>query len=285
MPSTDAPTSSITVTSDAPSPLDRARAMWALGDYPAVAHDVISEIGRVTVEAAGVTAADRVIDVAAGSGNAAIPAARTGARVLATDLTPELLDAGRLEAQRHGVHLTWEAADAQALPYADDAFDVALSTVGVMFAPDHQACADELVRVVRPDGRVALASWTPDGFIGQMLATLRPYLPPPPAGARPGTLWGDSDHVATLLGDRVTDVTTEKRMLHVSCFDHPDVFRDFFKTKYGPTIVAYRGLGDDTDRIAALDHDLSDLAARHDVGGDHGFAMDWEYLLVTARVA
>lgn len=263
----------------------RSRTMWALGDYPSVAHDVIPELGRIAVEAAQVGPSDSVIDVAAGSGNAAIPAARAGARVLATDLTPELLAAGQQQAEGLGLDIGWEVADAESLPYGDDTFDVALSTVGVMFAPDHQACADELVRVVRPDGRVALASWTPDGFIGQMLATLRPYLPPPPAGARPGTLWGDSDHVATLLGDRVTDVTTEKRMLHVSCFDHPDVFRDFFKTKYGPTIVAYRGLGDDTDRIAALDHDLSDLAARHDVGGDHGFAMDWEYLLVTARVA
>ena len=267
-----------------PSPKDKARALWALGDYTAVAHDVIAELGGVAVEAARISAHQRVIDVAAGAGNAAIPAARRGARVIATDITPELLARGALDAQRAGVELTWEVADAEALPYADDAFDVATSVVGVMFAPDHQACADELVRVVRPGGAVALINWTPQGFIGQMLATLRPYLPTPPPGARPGTLWGDPDHVTGLLGDRVSDVQWERRTLRVSCFDHPDLFREFFKQKYGPTIAAYRGLGDDAERIAALDRDLSALAARHDLGGDAGFVMEWEYLLLAARV-
>ena len=266
------------------APKDKARALWALGDYTAVAHDVIAELGGVAVEAAGIQAGQRVIDVAAGAGNAAIPAARQGARVIATDITPELLARGRQDADRAGVELTWEVADAEALPYADDAFDAATSVVGVMFAPDHQACADELVRVVRTSGTVALINWTPQGFVGQMLATLRPYLPVPPPGAQPGTLWGDPDHVTALLGDRVSDVQWERRNLRVSCFDHPDVFRDFFKAKYGPTVAAYRGLADDAERIAALDSDLSALAARHDLGGDTGFVMEWEYLLLTARV-
>lgn len=263
----------------------KARTMWALGDYPSVAHDVIPELGVVAVSAAGVGPSDTVIDIAAGSGNAAIPAARAGARVLATDLTPELLIAGQQQAENLGLDITWEVADAEALPYADDSYDVALSTVGVMFAPDHQACADELVRVVRPGGRIALVSWTPTGFIGQMLATLKPYLPTPPADARPGTLWGEPEHVASLLGDRVRDLVQETRLLRVACFDHPDVFRDFFKQKYGPTIAAYRGLRHDVERIQSLDRDLASLGAQHDVGGPHGFTMNWEYLLTTARVA
>jgi SAM-dependent methyltransferase len=274
-----------TTTASTLSPAEKARALWALGDYPTVAHQVIPLLGRITVEAAGVQPQHRVLDVAAGAGNAAIPAARLGARVVATDITPELLDSGRREARGQGVELDWQLADAQDLPFADDDFDVALSTVGVMFAPDHQACADELVRVVRPGGVIGLANWTPTGFIGQMLATLRPYLPPPPAGARPGTLWGDPAHVAALFGDRVCDFAAQTREVNVSCFDHPDVFRDFFKANYGPTVAAYRGLGGDPGREASLDRDLSDLAARHDIGGETGFAMSWEYLLVTAHVA
>ena len=262
----------------------RSRTMWALGDYPSVAHDVIPELGRIAVEAAQVGPSDSVIDVAAGSGNAAIPAARTGARVLATDLTPELLAAGQQQAEGLGLDIGWEVADAESLPYGDDTFDVALSTVGVMFAPDHQACAAELVRVVRPGGRIALVSWTPGGFVGQMLGALKPYLPTPPAGARPGTLWGVPEHVTSLLGGRVQDVVQETRLLRVTCFDHPDVFRDFFKQKYGPTVAAYRGLGDDLERVQALDRDLSELGARNDVGGPQGFTMSWEYLLTTARV-
>jgi SAM-dependent methyltransferase len=267
------------------SPSEKARALWALGDYSTVAHRVIPLLGSVTVAAAGVRPHQHVLDVASGAGNAAIPAARLGARVVATDITPELLESGRREAREQGVELDWQVADAQDLPFEDDLFDVAVSTVGVMFAPDHQACADELVRVVRPGGTIALANWTPTGFVGQMLATLRPYLPTPPAGARPGTLWGDPAHVATLFGDRVRDFAAETLEVKVSCFDHPDVFRDFFKANYGPTVAAYRGLGEDAGRSASLDRDLSELAARHDIGGESGFAMLWEYLLVTAHVA
>ena len=274
-----------TTTASALTSAEKARALWALGDYPTVAHQVIPSLGRITVEAAGVQPQQRVLDVAAGAGNAAIPAARLGARVVATDITPELLESGRREARNQGVELDWQVADAQDLPFDDNDFDVALSTVGVMFAPDHQACADELVRVVRPGGVIGLANWTPTGFIGQMLATLRPYLPPPPAGARPGTLWGDPAHVAVLFGDRVHDLAAETQEVKVSCFDHPDAFRDFFKANYGPTVAAYRGLGDDAQRAASLDRDLSDLATRHDIGGETGFAMRWEYLLVTAHVA
>ena len=146
----------------------RHRAMWALGDYPAVAADLIPELGPVVVEAAGVRAGDRVLDVAAGTGNAAVPAAAVGADVTASDLTPELFEAGRAFAAGQGVTVRWEEADAEALPYGDGAFDVVISTVGVMFAPHHQQAADELVRVCRRGGRIGLVSWTPTGFVGEM---------------------------------------------------------------------------------------------------------------------
>ncbi len=144
----------------------RHRATWALGDYPAVAADVIPELGPVLVAASGVRAGDRVLDVAAGTGNAAVPAALTGARVTAADLTPELFTAGREFAARQGVAVRWDEGDAEALPYPDGSFDVVLSCVGVMFAPHHQRAADELVRVCRPGGTIGLLSWTPRGFVG-----------------------------------------------------------------------------------------------------------------------
>jgi len=258
------------------------RAMWALGDYPTVAAEIIPDLGAVLVEACGVRPGDRVLDVAAGSGNAAIPAALAGASVVASDLTPELFDAGRGHASRHGVEVEWREADAEALPFADGEFDVVLSCVGVMFAPHHQAAADELARVCRPGGTIGLLSWTPEGFIGQMLGTMRPYAPPPPPGAQPPPLWGNEDHVLTLLGDRVTDTNARRQMVTVDRFANSEAFRDYFKTRYGPTIAAYRGIAEDPDRVAALDLGLAELAQRHDRGSETTI-MDWEYLLFTAR--
>ncbi len=172
------------------------RAMWALGDYPAVAAQIIPTLGPIVVDAADVRPGDRVLDVAAGDGNAAIPAALVGAQVVATDLTPELLDHGKKLARERGADLEWHEADAEALPFDDDVFDTVLSCVGVMFAPHHQNSADELVRVCRPGGTLGLLSWTPEGFIGQMFATMKPYLPPPPSGVQPPPLWGDEDSCA-----------------------------------------------------------------------------------------
>ncbi len=260
----------------------RHRTMWALGDYPTVAGDVIPELGPVLVAATGVGRGDRVLDVAAGTGNAAVPAALTGADVVASDLTPELFAAGREFAARHGAQLEWEEGDAEALPYADATFDVVLSCVGVMFAPHHQQAADELIRVSRPGGRIGLLSWTPQGFVGELFATMKPYVPPPPPGAQPPPLWGDEDHVRALLGDRVTDVVARRQTLTVDRFATPEAFRTFWKAVYGPTIVAYRTIGDDPERAAALDRDLDALAARYDRGTD-ATVMDWEYLLFTAR--
>jgi ubiquinone/menaquinone biosynthesis C-methylase UbiE len=151
------------------------RAMWASGNYHAVVTDLVAPVGQALVDAAAIKRGDLVLDVAAGSGSVAIPAARAGARAIASDLTPELFEAGQKWAAELGVQLTWETADAEALPYPDGEFDAVLSALGVMFAPHHQTAADELARVCRPGGTIGLASWTPAGFIGQMFATMKPY--------------------------------------------------------------------------------------------------------------
>jgi ubiquinone/menaquinone biosynthesis C-methylase UbiE len=260
----------------------RHRAMWALGDYRAVAVDVIPDLGPILVAAAGVRRGDRVLDVAAGTGNAAVPAALTGAEVVASDLTPELFPAGRAYAAQRGVELTWEEADAEALPYPDASFDVVLSCVGVMFAPHHQQAADELVRVCRPGGRIGLISWTPTGFVGEMFRTMKPYAPPPPPGAQPPPLWGDEAHVRALLGDRVTDVVARRQTLTVEGYATPEAWRDYWKSVYGPTIAAYRNIADDPERVAALDRDLAALGERFD-RGTGSTVFNWEYLLLTAR--
>jgi ubiquinone/menaquinone biosynthesis C-methylase UbiE len=266
----------------------RHRAMWALGDYPALADAVIPRLGERLVAACGVGAGDRVLDVAAGAGNAAIPAALAGADVVASDLTPELLEVGRAASRGRGARLEWREADAEALPFEDAAFDVTLSCVGVMFAPHHQAAADELVRVTRPGGRIGLLSWTPEGFIGRMFAAMRPFVPAPPPGAQPPPLWGSEAHVRELLGGRVADVTAVREPLRVDRFATPEEFRDYFKAYYGPTVAAYRNVADQPDRVAALDQALVDLAADAGLAQDRdpgveGLAMDWEYLLLTAR--
>ncbi|MEU0198558.1 MULTISPECIES: class I SAM-dependent methyltransferase [unclassified Streptomyces] len=262
------------------------RAMWAQGDYPSLAAEIIPALGPILVEACGVRAGQRVLDVGAGSGNAAIPAALAGADVVASDLTPELFEAGRRAAEQRGARLTWQEADAEALPFGDAEFDTVLSCVGVMFAPHHERAADELVRVCRPGGTIGLLSWTPQGFIGRMFATMKPYAPPPPPGAQPPPLWGDEDHVRGLLGDRVTDLRAERRTVRVERFATPEMFRDYFKERYGPTITVYKNIAGDPDRVAALDRDLAALARDADLGtGPGGTVLDWEYLLLTARRA
>ena len=259
-------------------------AMWASGHYENVATDLIATFGPTLVDATGIHQGDLVLDIAAGSGNVAIPAARTGARVVASDLTPELLEEGASQAAQAGVVLEWQVADAEHLPYDDGQFDVAVSAVGIMFAPHHQKAADELVRVVAPGGRIGLASWTPQGFIGQMFATMKPFVAPPPVGVQPAPLWGDEDHVRALLGDRVTDLRFERRKVRVTHFAEPADFREYFKTNYGPTIAAYNQQPD-AERAAALDAALDGLAERFDVGENGHLVLDWEYLLVTCRRA
>ncbi len=258
------------------------RAMWAFGDYATLASDLIASLGPVLVEAAGVNPGDRLLDIAAGSGNVAIPAALAGADVVASDLTPELLQAGERQAKERGATLEWREADAEALPFADGEFDTVLSCVGVMFAPHHQVTADEALRVLKPGGTLGLINWTPEGYIGQLFATMKPFAPPPPPGASPGPLWGSEDHIRELFGDRLTDLDMRRQKVRIEHFSRAEEFRDYFKSHYGPTIAAYKNLADDPERETELDRQLDELARR---GGldDDGSTMEWEYLLVTAR--
>jgi SAM-dependent methyltransferase len=256
------------------------RAMWASGDYPKLAAELVSPLGPVLVEAAGVSSGDRVLDVAAGTGNAAIPAAETGASVVASDLCPELLEHGSRLAAERGVELEWREANAHELPFSNDEFDVVMSCIGVMFAPFHQRAADELIRVCKPGGRIGLISWTPEGHIGQLWATMKPYAPPPPPGAQPPPLWGQEEHIRALLGDRVADVVTDRRTLTVDHFQDGAAFRDYFKATYGPTIAVYRNIEGDPDRVAELDAAIAQVGDSVLSGSS---TMEWEYLLLTAR--
>lgn len=257
----------------------RHRDLWALGDYRAIADELVAPLGPALVAATGVGDGDRVLDVAAGTGNAAIAAALAGASVVATDLCPQLLDLGRASATQRGISLDWREANAEALPFADGEFDAVTSCIGVMFAPHHQQAADELVRVCRPGGTIGVLSWTPEGFIGRLFAAMKPYVAPLPAGVSAPPLWGSEDHVLALLGGRVADVRTARRGLPVDHFADGGQFRDYFKANYGPTIAAYRGLGADPGRAAALDADLAHLG---DEALTRSGTMEWEYLMVIA---
>ena len=258
------------------------RAMWASGDYPTLATDLISTLGPILVDTAGIRSGERVLDVAAGAGNASIPAALAGADVVASDLTPELFASGRLQAAARGAELTWVEGDAEALPFDDAEFDTVISCVGVMFAPHHQAGADELVRVVRPGGTIGLLSWTPEGFIGQMFATMKPYAPPPPPGAQPPPLWGSEAYVRNLFGTRVTEVVAQKRTVRIDQFARPGDLRDYFKSHYGPTIAVYKYIADDPARVASLDIELAALIERCG-RGTGPVVLEWEYLLLMGR--
>lgn len=260
----------------------RHRRMWALGDYPRVVRDIVSPLGEVLVDALHVREGERVLDVAAGTGSAAVRAARRGATVVASDLTPDLLEAGR--AEHPDVDLTWDVADAEALPYDDDAFDVVMSCIGVMFAPHHERAADELVRTCRPGGRIGIVSWTPEGTIGRLFATMKQYVPPPPPGASPPPLWGSPDHVRALLGDRVTAVETRRATLPVTLFADGTQFRDYFAAHYGPTITAYAAHAGDPARTEELNRDLAALGDGEGTRNGEDFAMEWEYLVLTGEV-
>ena len=261
------------------------RRMWALGDYPAIATEVIGGLGPRLVAACGIGPGQRVLDVAAGSGNVAIPAAETGARVVASDLTPELLDAGRRAATARGVELEWTEADAEALPFPDAAFDVVVSSVGAMFAPDHRATASELARVTKPGGTIGLISWTPEGFVGDMFATMGRHVPAPPGTESP-LRWGTEDHVRDLLGDAVASLELTRETLTVDHFSEPAAYLEYYKARFGPTIAGYATLAGDGERSAALDRDLIDLFARW-IRSEPGrpAVMEWEYLLAVARRA
>ena len=270
----------IDTTTDPAAPLATTpQAMWALGDYALMAEEVMAPLGPLLVASAGISEGDRVLDVAAGSGNISIPAAKMGARVVSSDLTPELLARSQIRAAAEGVTLQWQEANAESLPFGDGEFDAVVSAIGVMFAPHHQRAADELVRVCRPGGMIGVISWTYEGFFGQMLNTLRPYQPTVRPGVPPASLWGREDYAAGLLGERVSDVSTRRGMLKVDRFNSAHAVHDYFKNHYGPTINAYRAIGNNPVLTATLDAQLVELAERHIRRG----VMGWEYLLVTAR--
>ncbi len=272
----------MTTQTDPPADVElkaKHRAMWGSGNYPGMVTDFLTPLGPVLVDAVGIGVGDRVLDVASGTGNAAIPAALAGGDVVASDLAPELFEAGRRDADARGARLDWQQADAEHLPFDDASFDVVMSCIGVMFAPHHQEAADELCRVTRPDGTIGLLSWTPQGLVGQLFAALKPFAPPPPPGAQPPPLWGDEAHVRELLGDRVTDVRGSRGNLRVELFDSGAAFRDYFKERYGPTRAVYAFLGDDAEKVAALDASLAEVGDRF----IEDSVSQWEYLLLTAR--
>ena len=260
-----------------------ARAMWALGDYHEFATELVWEVGPVLVAACGITAGQRVLDVAAGTGNVAIRAAEAGAQVVASDLTPENFEAGRREARARGVELEWVEADAEALPFGDGEFDVVTSSFGAMFAPDHQAVADELLRVCRPGGTIGMVNFTPDGLAADFFAVFAPYLPAPPPGALPPLLWGSEEHVSELFGKRVASLELTRKE-YVERAASPRDYCDFFKATFGPAVAIYASLADQPDRAAALDRDFLEFAVRSNRGAPEGPAeYHYEYQLVVAR--
>jgi SAM-dependent methyltransferase len=258
------------------------RAMWASGDYPSMVETFLLPLGPRLVEACGIGPGQRVLDVAAGTGNASIPAAQTGADVVASDLTPELFDAGRARAEAEGVELEWVEADAHGLPFEDASFDVVISSIGVMFAPFHQKAAGELVRVCKPGGKIGLLSWTPEGMIGGLFRTMGQFMPPPPEGAQPPPLWGGEDHLRDLLGDRVELETIEKGVLEVTAFTHPDDYGEHFKQRYGPTIAA-RANAEKEGRAEEFDQALSEFCTEWNKGSEDEAYFEMEYLLTVGR--
>lgn len=259
-----------------------ARAAWALGDYHAFAKATVWELGEVLVRACGIGPGQRVLDVAAGTGNTAIRAAAAGAEVVASDLTPENFEAGRREAAAHGVELEWVEADAEALPFADAEFDAVTSSVGALFAPDHQAVANEMLRVCRPGGTIGMINFTPEGLISDFFGALAPYMPPPEA-ALPPPLWGSPEHVRELFGGRVESLELT-RDAYVERSATPGDYRELFKRTFGPVVATYASLANDPEMTAALDRDFLQFAKRANSGPPDGPAeYRYEYLLVIAR--
>ena len=243
--------------------------MWALGDYHAFATEMVWDLGPELVDACRIGPGQRVLDVAAGTGNVALRAAATGADVVALDITPESLATGRAEGERRGLSIDWVEADAQDLPFGDGEFDVVVSAVGAMFAADHQAVADELVRVCRPGGTIGMINFTPRGLATEFFAVF---------GA-PGTpmQWGDEDHVRDLFGDRVSDLSMSRGTL-VERAGSPEEYVTFYKRTFGPVVAAYAAASD----TAALDRDFLAFARRASRGSPAEY--HYEYLLVTACV-
>ena len=251
----------------------RQQATWASGDY-AVVGATLQIVGETLAEAADVRAGERVLDVAAGNGNATLAAARRFAHVTSTDYVPALLSKGRERARAEGLAVKFQEADVEALPFDDGSFDVVLSTFGAMFAPDQERTAHEMMRVLRPGGRLAMANWTPNGFIGQLFKVIGAHVPPP-AGIKPPALWGTDARLAELFGAKAAQLRCEKRYFnfrYLSAAHWVKVFREV----YGPTHKAFAAL--DASGAAALERDITALLDAMNVAGPDSLVVPGEYL-------
>jgi SAM-dependent methyltransferase len=215
----------------------RTRATWAAGDFPEVARRYLWAVGERLVRHVGIGRDEDVLDVACGTGNAALRAAAAGGRTTAVDLTPELFDAGRALAAEAGVEITWVEGDAEALPFGDGSFDVVLSTFGVMFAPRHQVTADEMVRVLRPGGRFGVANWAPEKGQGAFFRLMGEYAPPPPPFMEPPLLWGNEDHVRELFANSGVSLEFVRESVPLTPFDSGEEAFDFGAENFGPMVM------------------------------------------------
>jgi len=255
----------------------RQQAAWAAGDYAAVGARLLLT-AELLCEAVDLRARERVLDVACGSGNAALAAARRFCQVTGVDYVPELLERARQRAQAEGLEAAFQEADAEALPFPDGAFDVVLSTCGAMFAPDQERTAAELLRVCRPGGRIGMVNWTPDSYVGELFRTIGRHLPPPP-GVRPPVLWGSPEHLRELFGPEV-DISAPRRSF-LWRFPSAEHQAEFFATFYGPTNKALAALG--ADRAADLKTEMVEAAGRFDVSDDDTLVLRMDYLEAVIR--
>jgi SAM-dependent methyltransferase len=255
----------------------RQQATWSSGDY-AVIGTTLSITGELLCEAVDLRPDQRVLDVAAGNGNATVAAARRWAHVTSTDYVPALLDRGRAKAAAERLPVTFQEADAENLPFADGSFDVVLSVFGVMFTPNQERAAEQLLRVCRPGGKIGLANWTPDGFIGQVFRTIGKHVPPP-AGVKSPALWGTEGRLRELFGDGISELKSTPRTF-VFRYRSPAHFLEVFRSYYGPMLKAFAAL--DQAGQAALAGDLTELLERFNRGGAGTLAVPSEYLEVVA---
>ena len=253
----------------------RQQTAWSSGDY-AVVGTTLQIVGEELCEALDLRAGQKVLDVAAGNGNATLAAARRWCDVTSTDYVPSLLERAAARAAAEGLRIDFQQADAEALPFADGAFDAVISTFGVMFTPDHNRAAAELVRICKSGGRIGLANWTPEGFIGQVFKILGKYLPPP-AGVRSPALWGTRDHLARLFELESRDIRTATRTFKFR-YRSPEHFLEVFKTYYGPVLKAFAAL--DEQKQKGLAADLLDLIKRLNQADDGTMVVPSEYLEV-----
>jgi|JI10StandDraft_1071094.scaffolds.fasta_scaffold58371_1 ubiquinone/menaquinone biosynthesis C-methylase UbiE len=258
----------------------RQQAAWSSGDY-ALVGTTLQLVGEMLCEALDLRSGERVLDVAAGNGNVALAAGRRWCDVVATDYVPALLDRARERAAADRLPITFRVADAEALPFADGGFDVAVSTFGVMFTPDQERAAAEMLRVVRPGGRIGLANWTPDGFIGQLFRTIGGHLPPP-AGVRSPALWGTEARLAELFGHGAAAVEATRRQFTFR-YRSAEHWLDVFRTYYGPVLKAFAALAPEAQ--TALERDLLALVARFNRAQDGTMVVPSDYLEVVVRRA